>query len=110
MKKSYKPLIVLVASLLVVITIILLISQGLRFKYEELQREFAQLGNQIKTEKAQMVNLRANHQMLSAEDVIKKYASIELGLIETESDSEKKITLFSEDIVKLSESLEDLNE
>ena len=110
MKKSSKPLIVLFASLLVVITIILLISQGLRFKYEELQRELARLENQIKTEKTQMVNLRANHQMLSAEDVIKKYASNELGLVETGSDSEKKITLFSEDIVKLSESLEDFNE
>lgn len=110
MKKSSKPLIVLFASLLILITIILLISQGLRFKYEELQRELARLENQIKTEKTQMVNLRANYQMLSAEDVIKKYASNELGLVETGSDSEKKITLFSEDIVKLSESLEDFNE
>jgi cell division protein FtsB len=110
MKKSSKPLIVLFASLLILITIILLISQGLRFKYEELQRELAQLENQIKTEKTLMVNLRANYQMLSAEDVIKKYASNELGLVETGLDSEKKITLFSEDIVKLSESLEDFNE
>jgi cell division protein FtsL len=110
MKKSSKPLIIVVASLLVLITIIVLISQGLRLKYEELQRELAQLENHIKTEKTQSVGLKANYQMLTAEDVIKKYAMNELGLVDASSDPVKKITLSTEDIAKLSESVLNVNE
>jgi len=110
MKKSSKPLIIVVASLLLLITIIVLISQGLRLKYEELQRELAQLENHIKTEKTQSVGLKANYQMLAAEDVIKKYAMNELGLVDASSDPVKKITLSTENIAKLSESLLNVNE
>jgi len=110
MKKSSKPLIVVVASLLVLFTIMILISQGLRLKYEELQREFAQLENTIKSEKTRSVTLKANYQMLTAEDVIKEYAIYELGLVNTEIDNESKITLSKENIVNLSESVESLNE
>ncbi|MCU0415027.1 MAG: hypothetical protein MUE91_11610, partial [Ignavibacteriaceae bacterium] len=81
MKKSSKPLIIVVAALLVLITIMVLLSQGLRLKYEELQRELTQLENQIKTEKTQSVVLKANYQMLTAEDIIKKYGMYELGLV-----------------------------
>lgn len=105
MKKSVKPLIVIISSLLVIITIILLISQGIRLKYEELQRELTQLENKIKTEKNIMVNFIANYQMLTAEDVIKTYAINELALVETKIDSETKITLLNEEIKKLNESL-----
>jgi cell division protein FtsB len=110
MKKSSKPLIVVVASLLVLFTIMILISQGLRLKYEELQRELAQLENTIKSEKTRSVTLKANYQMLTAEDVIKEYAIYELGLVNTEIDNESKITLSKENIVNLSESVESLNE
>ena len=110
MKKSSKPLIVVVASLLVLFTIMILISQGLRLKYEELQREFAQLENTIKSEKTRSVTLKANYQMLTAEDVIKEYAIYELGLVNTEIDNESKITLSKENIVNLFESVESLNE
>jgi len=110
MKKSSKPLIVVVASLLVLFTIMILISQGLRLKYEELQREFAQLENTIKSEKTRSVTLKANYQMLTAEDVIKEYAIYELGLVNNEIDNESKITLSKENIVNLSESVESLNE
>lgn len=105
MKKSVKPLIVIISSLLVIITIILLISQGIRLKYEELQRELTQLENKIKTEKNIMVNFIANYQMLTAEDVIKTYAINELALVETKIDSETKFTLLNEEIKKLNESL-----
>ena len=110
MKKSSKPLIVVVASLLVLFTIMILISQGLRLKYEELQRELAQLENTIKSEKTRSVTLKANYQMLTAEDVIKEYAIYELGLVNNEIDNESKITLSKENIVNLSESVESLNE
>ena len=110
MKKSFKPLIIVISSLLVLITILLLISQGLRLKYEELQREQTQLENQIKTEKTLIVNLIANYQMMTAEDLIKNYASNELALVEADSDTGKKIILFTEDVVKLTESLQKTNE
>ncbi len=110
MKKSSKPLIIVIASLLVLLTIIILMSQGLRLKYEELQRELTQLENRIKTEKTQSVKLKANYQMLTEEDVIEKFAVYELGLVNAENDNENKITLSKENIAKLSESLESLNE
>jgi cell division protein FtsL len=110
MKKSSKPLIIVVAALLVLITIMVLLSQGLRLKYEELQRELTQLENQIKTEKTQSVVLKANYQMLTAEDIIKKYGMYELGLVDASSDPIQKVTLSTEDIAKLSESLRNINE
>jgi cell division protein FtsB len=110
MKKSSKPLIIIITSLLVLITIIILFAQSLRLKYEELQRELAQLENQMKTEKTQSVGLKANYQMLTAEDIIKKYAIYELGLVDASSDPIKKITLSTEDIAKLSESVLNVNE
>jgi len=79
-------------------------------KYEELQRELAQLEDRIKSEKTQSVSLKANYQMLTTEDVIKKYALYELGLVNTANDDENKITLLKENIAKLSESVESMNE
>jgi hypothetical protein len=110
MKKSFKPLIIVISSLLVLVTILLLISQGLRLKYEELQRELTQLENQIKTEKTLVVNLLANYQMMTAEDLIKKYASDELALVEADLDNQMNITLITEEIVKLTKSLQQTNE
>ena len=110
MKKSSKPLIIFVASLLVLITIIILISQGLRLRYEELQRELAQLENRIKTEKTQSAGLKANYQMLTAEDILKKYATYELGLVDAGFDPNRKITLSTEDITELSENMENLHD
>jgi len=110
MKKSSKPLIIVIASFLVLLTIVVLIAQGLRLKYEELQREFAQLENQIKTEKNQSVTYKANYQMLTAEDVIKKFAVLELGLVEDNYNNDQKIYLSREDIAKLSEGVERMHE
>jgi cell division protein FtsB len=110
MKKSSKPLIVLIASLLVFITIIILVAQGLQLKYEELQRELTQLENQMKTEKTQSVGLKANYQMITAEDIIKKFAMNELGLVDAGFDSKNKITLYTEEITELSESMENLHD
>ena len=109
MKKSFKPLIFVTSTFLVLITILLLISQGIRLKYEELQRESAQLENKIKTEKNVMVNLKANYQMFTAEDIIKPYALKELALISAESDT-NKIILSQMDLSQLTENIEDHNE
>jgi len=110
MKKSSKPLIIIVASFLVLITIIVLIAQGMRLKYEELQRDFAQLESSIKTEKNKSVTNKANYQMLTAEDVIKKFAVNELGLIEDDQVSDRKIFLSGEEIAFISEAMENANE
>lgn len=110
MKKSSKPLIIFITALLVLVTIIVLISQGLRLKYEELQREFAQLENRIKTEKTQSVVLKANYQMLTEEDKIKKFALYELGLVDSKSDTESKIILKQKEIFNLSQTMESLND
>lgn len=103
MKQTSKPLIVVIASFLILITIIILIVQGMRLKYEELQRELTQLENIIKTEKTVMVGLKANYQMLTAEDLVKKYAVLELGLTDNSNDEENRITILKSDIIELSE-------
>lgn len=110
MKQSSKPLIVVITSILILITIIILIAQGIRLKYEELQRELAQLENMIKTEKNFMVGLKANYQMLTAEDLVKNYAILELGLIDNSANEENKITLLKSDIIELSENTGMLDE
>jgi len=110
MKHSSKPLIVVITSILILMTIIVLIAQGMRLKYEELQRELAQLENMVKTEKTVMVGLKANYQMLTAEDLVKKYAVLELGLIDDPTEEENKITLLKSDILELSENAGILNE
>jgi cell division protein FtsB len=79
-------------------------------KYEELQRELAQLESRIKTERNQSVALKANYQMLTSEDAIKEYAIYELGLVDAGSDPIRKITLSTEDVTQLSESVWNENE
>ena len=110
MKKSSKPLIIVVASLFVLFTIIILISQSIRLKYEELQREFAQLENRIKTEKNQSVTYKANYQMLTAEDIVRDFAIHDLGLVNNNNFSQQKISLSKVEVAKLSENVESLNE
>lgn len=110
MKQSSKPFILVITSILILVTIIILIAQGIRLKYEELQRELAQLENMIKTEKNFMVGLKANYQMLTAEDLVKNYAILELGLIDNSANEENKITLLKSDIIELSENTGMLNE
>ena len=110
MKKSSKPLIVLIASLLILSTIILLISQGLRYKYEEQQRVLAQLESQIKTEKDIVANLKANYQMLTSEDLIKNIAATQLGLVEATTDSELKVIVYNNDMLFLVDNMEEYDE
>lgn len=110
MNKSSKPLIIIFASLLVLVTIVILLSQGLRLKYEGLQRELTEYENEIRKEKTQLVALKANYQMLTAEDRIKPFATYELGLTFTRDNEDSKIFLSKEEIARLSVTMESLNE
>jgi hypothetical protein len=103
MKKNSKPVILIIASALILVTVIILMAQGLKLKYEELQRENAQLESRIKTEKTISIAMKANYQMLTAEDVIKKYAAFELSLIDASSDTNNKIILSKDKIDELLE-------
>jgi len=75
-----------------------------------LQRESAQLENQIKTEKNIMVNLKANYQMLTAEDVIKPFALKELALISADSDTANAVVISEDEINTLNKKLQNNDE
>jgi hypothetical protein len=57
-----------------------------------------------------MIGLQANYQMLTAEDIIKRFAINELGLVDAGSDPAGRVILSTEDIAKLSESVRKINE
>ena len=70
MKKSAKPFIIKIIFLLVVVTSMVLVSIGLRFKYEELMREKSELNNKLKEERTKTVNLIAEYHAYSSEEKI----------------------------------------
>ena len=90
MKKSAKPLIIRIIFLLVIVTSIVLVSIGLRFKYEELMREKSELNNMLKEERTKKVNLIAEYQAYSSEDKIISVAENKLGMIRR---TQPKITI-----------------
>jgi hypothetical protein len=96
MKKNSKPVIFIIIFFLVFVTGILLVAQGLRLKCEELIRERTHLDGKIRSHKINRVSLIASYQMYTAEDVIKKYATGQLGLIENNMESSKKVILKKE--------------
>ena len=90
MNKSSKPLILKIIFLLVVVTSIVLVSIGLRFKYEELMREKSELNNMLKEERTKKVNLIADYQAYSSEEKIISVAENKLGMIRR---TQPKITI-----------------
>ena len=90
MNKSAKPLIIKIIFLLVVATSIVLVSIGLRFKYEELMREKSELNNMLKDERTKKVNLIADYQEYSSEEKIISVAENKLGMIRR---TEPKLTI-----------------
>ena len=106
MKKSSKPLIVIVMFLLLVITAFVLIGVGLRLKYEESVRTKVELQKILKSERTKKVNLVANYQMVAAEDVITRSAKNDLGMIKN-SEPGIKITVSKDKIEKLSQLLKE---
>ena len=81
MNKSAKPFIIKIIFLLVVVTSIVLISIGLRFKYEELIRKKSELNNSLKDERTKKINLIAEYQAYSSEEKIISVAKNKLGMI-----------------------------
>jgi len=90
MKKSAKPFIIKIIFLLVVVTTMVLVSIGLRFKYEELMREKSELNNMLKEERTKKVNFIAEYQAYSSEAKIISVAENELGMIRR---TQPKITI-----------------
>ena len=81
MKKSAKPFIIKIIFLLVVVTSMVLVSIGLRFKYEELMRKKSELNNMLKDERTKKVNLIAQYQAYSSKEKIISVAENKLGMI-----------------------------
>ncbi|MFB3057692.1 MAG: FtsL-like putative cell division protein [Ignavibacteriaceae bacterium] len=81
MKRSSKPFIIKIIFLLVVVTSMVLVSIGLRFKYEELMREKSEINNKLKEERTQKVNLIAEYQAYSSKEKIISVAENKLGMI-----------------------------
>ena len=81
MKKSAKPFIIKIIFLLVVVTTMVLVSIGLRFKYEELMREKSKLNKILKEERSLKVNLIAEYQAYSSKEKIISVAENKLGMI-----------------------------
>ena len=96
MNKNSKPSIFVIIFFLLLLTAILLLAQGLRLKCEELIRERTQLDGEIRSHKINKVSLIASYQMYTTEDVIKQYAADQLGLIENDMETSKKIILKKE--------------
>jgi cell division protein FtsL len=90
MSKSSKPLIVKIILLLIIVTSMVLVSIGLRFKYEELMRSKSKLNNMLKEQRTNKVNLIAEYQAFSSEDKIISVAENKLGMIRR---TQPKITI-----------------
>ncbi|UCH65759.1 MAG: cell division protein FtsL [Ignavibacterium sp.] len=80
MKKSAKPLIVVILILLLTETAIVLVTIGLRFKYEELVRDKVKLEKILNDERTKKVNLIAEYQSFSSDERIISFAEEKLGL------------------------------
>jgi len=106
MKKSSKPLIVIVMFLLLVITAFVLIGVGLRLKYEESVRTKVELEKVLKSERTKKVNLVANYQMVAAEDIVTLSAKNNLGMVRN-SEPGIKITVSKDKIEELSQLLKE---
>lgn len=81
MKKSSKPAIFLLITLLLIVTVFALVSVGLKLKYEQflLQRDKAE--KTFKSESQRKIKLTAEYQTVTAEERIVAVAKADLGLI-----------------------------
>lgn len=98
MKNSAKPFIIKIIFLLIVVTSMVLVSIGLRFKYEELMREKSKLNKIIKEERSLKVNLIAEYQAYSSKEKIISVAENKLGMVRR---TQPKITVnVDKDLIK----------
>ena len=104
MKKSHKPLIVVLLFLLVFLTAIFLISIGLKLKYEELTRKKVELEKNLRDENTFKIKLLADYQMYSDENTIETFARENLGMIKRNK-AALKIKINQEEIDKINDEL-----
>ncbi len=81
MKKSSKPTIFLLITLLLVVTAFALASIGLKLKYEQFLLQKDKAGKTYKAESQRKIKLTAEYQTVTVEERIVAVAKSELGLI-----------------------------
>ena len=81
MKKSSKPTIFLLITLLLIVTMFALVTIGLKLKYEQFLLQKDKAEKTYKTESQRKIKLTAEYQTVTAEERIVAVAKSELGLI-----------------------------
>lgn len=81
MKKSSKPIIFLLLTLLLIVTAFALVSVGIKLKYEQLLLQKDKAEKTYKAEDQKRIKLTAEYQTVTAEERIVDVATSELGLI-----------------------------
>lgn len=81
MKKSSKPAIFLLITLLLIVTVFALASVGLKLKYEQFLLQKDKAEKTIKAESQRKIKLTAEYQTVTAEERIVAVAKSDLGLI-----------------------------
>ncbi len=81
MKKSAKPTIFLLITLLLIVTVFALASVGLKLKYEQYILQKDKTEKTYKAESQRKIKLTAEYQTVTAEERIVSVAQLELGLI-----------------------------
>jgi cell division protein FtsL len=81
MKKSAKPTIFLLITLLLIVTVFVLVSIGLKLKYEQFVLQKDKAEKTYKAESQRKIKLTAEYQTVTAEERIVSIAETQLGLI-----------------------------
>lgn len=81
MKKSSKPIIFLLITLLLIVTVFALATIGLKLKYEQFLLQKDKAEKTYKAESQRKIKLTAEYQTVTAEERIVGVAGTELGLI-----------------------------
>ena len=81
MKKSSKPTIYLLLTLLLIVTVFVLVSIGVKLKYEQFLLQKDKTEKVYKAESQRKIKLTAEYQTVTAEERIVAVAKSELGLI-----------------------------
>ncbi|GIK20876.1 MAG: hypothetical protein HND40_09820 [Ignavibacteriota bacterium] len=81
MKKSSKPTLLLVLSLLLIVTVFALLNVGVKLKYEQKLLLKDKAEKTIKAENQKRIKLTAEYQTVTAEERIVNTAKSELGMI-----------------------------
>lgn len=81
MKKSSKPTIFLLLTVLLIVTVFALVGIGLKLKYEQFLLQKDKAEKTYKAENQRKIKLTAEYQTVTAEERIVSVAGTELGLI-----------------------------